>query len=71
MPDLENLLNLTPAHAEDRLAVVMRELGEPSYRVGQVLRRLWIRPAASFDVMTELSATLRAALAERFSIPRL
>jgi 23S rRNA (adenine2503-C2)-methyltransferase len=71
MPDLENLLNLTPAQAEDRLAVVMGELGEPSYRVGQVLRRLWIRPAASFDAMSELSAPLRAALAERFSIPRL
>jgi 23S rRNA (adenine2503-C2)-methyltransferase len=67
----ENLLNLTPAEAEDRLAVAMSELGEPSYRVGQVLRRLWIRPAASFGDMTELSGPLRAALAERFTIPRL
>jgi 23S rRNA (adenine2503-C2)-methyltransferase len=71
MAAIENLLNLTPVEAEDRLALAMRELGEPSYRVGQVLRRLWIRPAASFDAMTELSAPLRAALAERFSIPRL
>jgi 23S rRNA (adenine2503-C2)-methyltransferase len=71
MSDLENLLNLTPAQAEDRLAVAMSELGEPSYRVGQVLRRLWTRPASSFDEMTELSASLRAALARRFSIPRL
>jgi 23S rRNA (adenine2503-C2)-methyltransferase len=71
MPAIENLLNLTPVEAEARLAGAMRELGEPSYRVGQVLRRLWTRPAASFDAMTELSAPLRAALAERFSIPRL
>jgi 23S rRNA (adenine2503-C2)-methyltransferase len=71
MAAIENLLNLTPAEAEDRLAVAIRELGEPSYRVGQVLRRLWIRPAVSFEAMTELSAPLRAALAERFSIPRL
>ncbi|MEO6526111.1 MAG: radical SAM protein, partial [Gemmatimonadaceae bacterium] len=71
MADLENLLNLTPAQAEDRLAVAMSELGEPSYRVGQVLRRLWVRPVASFEEMTELSAPLRVALAQRFSIPRL
>jgi len=71
MAAIENLLNLTPSEAEDRLAVAMRELGEPGYRVGQVLRRLWIRPAASFEAMTELSARLRTALAERFSIPRL
>jgi len=71
MPAIENLLNLTPVEAEARLAIAMRELGEPSYRVGQVLRRLWARPAASFDAMTELSSSLRAALAQRFSIPRL
>jgi 23S rRNA (adenine2503-C2)-methyltransferase len=66
-----NLLNLTPVEAEERLATAMRELGEPSYRVGQVLRRLWIRPAPSFAEMTELSAPLRASLAERFTMPRL
>src|SRR3954452_16559290 len=71
MTDRVNLLNLTPAEAETRLAAAMAELGEPRYRVGQLLRRLWVRPAASFDAMTELSAPLRAALAERFTIPRL
>ena len=71
MSDLVNLLNLTPAQAEERLAAAMSELGEPSYRVGQVLRRLWTRPAATFDAMTELSASLRTALAERFAMPRL
>jgi 23S rRNA (adenine2503-C2)-methyltransferase len=71
MADRINLLNLTPADAEASIAFAMRELGEPSYRVGQVLRRLWLRPAATFDGMTELSASLRVALAERFELPRL
>ena len=71
MTDRINLLNLTPDDAEARVAAAMAELGQPAYRVGQVLRRLWVTPAASFDAMTELSVALRAALAERFEIPRL
>ena len=71
MTDRINLLNLTPDEAEKRLAAAMTELGQPAYRVGQVLRRLWVTPAASFDSMTELSLSLREALAERFELPRL
>jgi 23S rRNA (adenine2503-C2)-methyltransferase len=71
MTDRINLLNLTPDEAEARLAAAMAELGQPAYRVGQVLRRLWVTPAPSFDAMTELSLGLRAALAERFELPRL
>jgi 23S rRNA (adenine2503-C2)-methyltransferase len=71
MTDRINLLNLTPGEAEAQLANAMAELNQPSYRVGQVLRRLWVKPAPSFDAMTELSTSLRAALAERFDIPRL
>ena len=71
MTQRENLLNLTPADAESRLAEVMSELGQPSYRVGQVLRRLWTVPAHSFDAMTELPAPLRAELDTRFELPRL
>ena len=66
-----NLLNLTPSDAESTLSAAMSELGQPSYRVGQVLRRLWELPAASFDDMTELPVALRSALHERFSLPRL
>src|SRR5690606_29444044 len=47
------------------------EWGEPSYRTGQVLRRLWVNPAGSFDEITELPAALRDRLAGRFAIPRL
>ena len=44
MTDRINLLNLTPAEARARLAAAMAELGQPRYRVEQVLRRLWVRP---------------------------
>ena len=71
MTERENLLNLTPVDAEARIAAAMAELGQPSYRVGQVLRRLWQVPAASFADMTELPATLRTSLDERFELPRL
>jgi 23S rRNA (adenine2503-C2)-methyltransferase len=71
MSERENLLNLTPPDAERRLAGAMAELGQPAYRVGQVLRRLWHVPAASFEAMSELPAALRAELAARFELPRL
>ncbi|HEX5973496.1 MAG TPA: 23S rRNA (adenine(2503)-C(2))-methyltransferase RlmN [Gemmatimonadaceae bacterium] len=71
MTERENLLNFTPAEAERRLAEAMSELGQPGYRVGQVLRRLWTAPARTFEEMTELPAALRAQLAARFELPRL
>src|SRR6478672_4209041 len=71
MSERENLLNLTPDDAAARLAAAMTELGQPSYRVGQVVRRLWQVPARSFADMTELPAALRAALDDRFELPRL
>ena len=71
MSDRVNLLNLTPADAETHLAAAMAELGEPGYRVGQLLRRLWVKPVASFEDITEIPVTLRRTLAERFELPRL
>ena len=71
MTQRTNLLNLTPSDAEAVLTAAMADLGQPSYRVGQVLRRLWQHPAASIDDMTELPVALRTALDERFSLPRL
>jgi len=71
MSDRVNLLNLTPTDAETQLAAAMAELGEPGYRVGQLLRRLWVRPAASFEEITEIPVALRRTLAERFDLPRL
>ena len=66
-----NLLDLAPDAARAALADAMASLGMPSYRGGQVLRRLWENPAPDFASMTELPATLREALAERFTLPRL
>ena len=67
----ENLLNLSPAEADARLRAFAAESGQPSYRATQVLRRLWVNPAASFVDMTDLPAELREQLAERFILPRL
>ena len=71
IPGKVNLLDMTPAAAQDRLGEFFARAGEPSYRAGQVLRRLWQKPAASFEAMTELPKSLRAALADAFELPRL
>jgi 23S rRNA (adenine2503-C2)-methyltransferase len=66
-----NLLDLTPDEARSALLSALGDLGEPSYRAEQVLRRLWVNPATDFGAMSELPAALRTALAERFVLPRL
>jgi 23S rRNA (adenine2503-C2)-methyltransferase len=66
-----NLLDLDPAAAADVLRDFAIARGEPAYRGGQVARRLWHAPAASFEEMTELPKAFRAALSEAFSMPRL
>jgi 23S rRNA (adenine2503-C2)-methyltransferase len=43
----------------------------PAYRVRQIVPRLWQRPVATFDDMTDLPKSLRALLAEHFEMPRL
>jgi 23S rRNA (adenine2503-C2)-methyltransferase len=67
----ENLLNLTPDAALDRLGRFVAEHGEPGYRAAQVLRRLWQNPAASFAAMHELPPRLRELLDAHFALPRL
>ena len=66
-----NLLNLVPRDAASALSSFAAERGEPPYRARQVLHRLWRKPAATFDEMSDLPLALRAALAERFELPRL
>jgi 23S rRNA (adenine2503-C2)-methyltransferase len=66
-----NLLDFTPAEARDQLTRFFERIGEPAYRARQVLRRLWVNPAPSFDAMTELPLRLREALAAEFELPRL
>ncbi len=60
-----------PAAAEAALRAFLAEAGEPAYRAGQVVRRLWQRPARTFDDLTELPAALRARLDAAFALPRL
>ena len=66
-----NLLNLDPAAATQVVRDFAVSHGEPPYRGGQVVRRLWRAPVATFDAMTELPKAFRAALAEAFELPRL
>jgi 23S rRNA (adenine2503-C2)-methyltransferase len=67
----ENLLDLAPDAALERLAGFMRDRGEPAYRAGQVFGRLWKRAVRAFADMTELPKALRTALEERFDLPGL
>jgi 23S rRNA (adenine2503-C2)-methyltransferase len=71
MTDRENLLDLTPAQAEERLNTFFAERGLPGYRSKQVVRRLWLNPAPDFEAMTELPKAIRTELARVFELPRL
>jgi 23S rRNA (adenine2503-C2)-methyltransferase len=66
-----NLLNLDPAAATQAVREFAVARGEPAYRGGQVVRRLWHTPVATFDEMTELPKLFRTALDEAFELPRL
>ena len=67
----ENLLDLTPNAALERLSGFFDARGESAYRTTQVARRLWTLPAPTFAAMTELPLALRDALDATFVIPRL
>ena len=71
MTHKENLLDLLPNDAEGRLRSFAAEVGQPGYRASQVVRRLWLNPAPSFEAMTELPAAFRQQLDAAFAIPRL
>jgi len=70
-PAKVNLLELAPAAAAEQLRAFMSRAGEPPYRANQLLRRLWLNPAPSFERMTELPVSLRDRLAQQFELPRL
>ena len=71
MTQKENLLNLTPDEAAERLRMFALETRQPEYRVAQVLRHLWQVPLPAFEEMTNIPAAFRRELAERFDLPRL
>ena len=61
MQDLHDI-----SHAE--LLAALEELGQPKFRAKQVEEWLWEKGVTSFDEMSNLPKTLRAALAERFTL---
>ena len=67
----ENLLDMAPDVALERLRLWFGERGEPAYRAAQLFGRLWQRPVASIHDVTELPVTLREALDASFSMPSL
>ncbi len=67
----ENLLDQTPARAAIRLKEWVASRGLPGYRAGQLHRRLWVNPVASWQDATELPAALREELDVAFPIARL
>ena len=67
----ENLLDLTPEAAEERLRIFFEAGGHPGYRAKQVVRHLWTAPVATFEEMTALPKIVRERLSDHFEIPRL
>ncbi len=66
-----NLLDLAPDDALSSLREWFAARGEPAYRATQVFARLWQKPVHAFADMSELSKSLREALADAFVMPRL
>ncbi len=54
--------------SELQLSQQLAELGEPAYRVRQILQWVWLKRASSFEAMSNISKPTRAMLAERFDI---
>ncbi len=66
-----NLLNVAPTAASDVLAPWLSARGDATYRLRQILHRLWQRPVRSWREATEIPAGLADALDAGFPLPRL
>ena len=66
-----DLLSLTPEAARQTVVQWLAQRGEPTYRVSQIVPRLWHRPVGSWDQATDLPEELRGALAAAFPLRRL
>ncbi|MEP7014910.1 MAG: 23S rRNA (adenine(2503)-C(2))-methyltransferase RlmN [Verrucomicrobiota bacterium] len=55
----------------DELEAGLRELGQPDYRSGQILKWLYEKRVGAFEEMTDLPQPLRAQLADKFSFSRI
>lgn len=65
------LLDLPPAEARARLSAWVEARGLPRFRTDQLMRRLWMQPAAAWAQATELPAALRHELDAELPLPRL
>ncbi len=65
-----NLLDLTPAEAEQQLRDWIATAGLPSYRIRQIFPRLWQRPVATWEDCTDLPKALVTDLNREFPIER-
>jgi 23S rRNA (adenine2503-C2)-methyltransferase len=68
---MSNLLDQTPAGAQEMLGRWVTDRGLPSYRAAQILPRLWRSPVKAWSDATELPVALRAELDQAFPLPRL
>src|SRR5919107_5105357 len=66
-----HLLDLTPNGARTVLDRWVTERGLPTYRAGQIHRRLWQAPVESWDRATDLPSALRKDLQDAFPLERL
>jgi len=66
-----DVFSSSPEAAATRLRDWLSDRGEPAYRVGQIVPRLWQRPVASWQDATDLPASLRQELDRAFPVPRL
>jgi 23S rRNA (adenine2503-C2)-methyltransferase len=66
-----NLLELTPERARELVRDWVAERNLPSYRVGQILRRLWQAPVGSWGAATDLPLALRTELDQMLPLRRL
>lgn len=65
-----NPLALPPRAARDALLEWLAARGEPPYRLGQILPRLWLRPVAAWADATDLPRALREALDAEWPLAR-
>ena len=65
------LLDHPPGEAGEQLRRWVAAEGLPGYRTGQLLRRLWLAPVASWQDATELPQPLRDRLDQVWPLPRL
>ncbi len=65
-----NLLDLTPDEAEAVIAGWIADRGEPAYRTGQIIPRLWQRPVTAWAEATDLPQPLRQGMDAAFPLRR-